>query len=181
MAITKLRTVPSKHRFDSPEQETFLALWRTFDRLHALEESLFDQYGLTPQQYNALRLLRAARPGRAARRTWPPGSCPSARHHASARQARRSRADRAQPARHEPPRSARGDCRCRNRALERTARAAARLPLPATRPFDPGQARAADRAAASGPAASRGSRQQLALTFSMVLTFRFASDLEFFR
>jgi DNA-binding MarR family transcriptional regulator len=63
MVITRARTVPSKHRFDSPEQEAFLGLWRTFDRLHTLEEELFDRYGLTPQQYNALRLLRAARPG----------------------------------------------------------------------------------------------------------------------
>jgi MarR family 2-MHQ and catechol resistance regulon transcriptional repressor len=50
-------------RFDSPEQEAFLNLWRTYDRLRALEDELFARYGLTPQQYNALRLLRAARPG----------------------------------------------------------------------------------------------------------------------
>jgi DNA-binding MarR family transcriptional regulator len=50
-------------RFDSPEQEVFLNLWRTYDRLRAMEEELFDRHGLTPQQYNALRLLRAARPG----------------------------------------------------------------------------------------------------------------------
>jgi DNA-binding MarR family transcriptional regulator len=45
-------------RFDSPEQEAFLNLWRTYDRLHVLEEELFGRYNLTPQQYNALRLLR---------------------------------------------------------------------------------------------------------------------------
>lgn len=58
------RTAPpaSQRRFDSPEQEAFLGLWRTFDRLRALEEDVFARYGLTPQQYNALRLLRAARP-----------------------------------------------------------------------------------------------------------------------
>ncbi len=44
--------------FDSLEQEAFLHLWRTYDRLHVLEEELFGRYGLTPQQYNALRLLR---------------------------------------------------------------------------------------------------------------------------
>ena len=49
-------------RFDSPEQEAFLGLWRTFDRLRALEEELFARHGLTPQQYNALRLLRAEHP-----------------------------------------------------------------------------------------------------------------------
>lgn len=49
-------------RFDSPEQETFLGLWRTFDRLRTLEDELFAKHELTPQQYNALRLLRAAHP-----------------------------------------------------------------------------------------------------------------------
>jgi len=44
--------------FDSLEQEAFLNLWRTYDRLHAAEEELFGHYDLTPQQYNALRLLR---------------------------------------------------------------------------------------------------------------------------
>jgi DNA-binding MarR family transcriptional regulator len=45
-------------RFDSLQQEAFLNLWRTYDRLHMREEDLFGRYDLTPQQYNALRLLR---------------------------------------------------------------------------------------------------------------------------
>jgi DNA-binding MarR family transcriptional regulator len=49
-------------RFDSLEQEVFLHLWRTYDRLRALEDELFARYDLTPQQYNALRLLRAQHP-----------------------------------------------------------------------------------------------------------------------
>ncbi len=49
----------SRRRFDSPEQEAFLSLWRTYDRLKALEEELFARHDLTAQQYNALRLLRA--------------------------------------------------------------------------------------------------------------------------
>jgi DNA-binding MarR family transcriptional regulator len=53
---------PHRAAFDSPEQEVFLNLWRTYDRLRALEEELFDRYDLTPQQYNALRLLRAEHP-----------------------------------------------------------------------------------------------------------------------
>jgi DNA-binding MarR family transcriptional regulator len=56
----------SPHRpptFDTPEQEVFLNLWRTYDCLRALEDELFSQYELTAQQYNALRLLKAARPG----------------------------------------------------------------------------------------------------------------------
>ena len=48
----------SPRRFDSLAQEAFLNLWRTYDRLHAFEEQLFGRYDLTPQQYNALRLLR---------------------------------------------------------------------------------------------------------------------------
>jgi DNA-binding MarR family transcriptional regulator len=48
--------------FDSPEQEVFLNLWRTYDRLRALEEDLFTPHGLTPQQYNVLRLLRGEHP-----------------------------------------------------------------------------------------------------------------------
>ncbi len=49
-----------KPRFDSPEQEAFLNLWRTYDRLRALEDELFAGFDLTPQQYNVLRLLSAS-------------------------------------------------------------------------------------------------------------------------
>src|SRR4029077_13195682 len=51
-------------RFDSPEQEAYLNLWRTYDRLRAVEDELFGRHDLTAQQYNALRLLRAVHPGR---------------------------------------------------------------------------------------------------------------------
>jgi DNA-binding MarR family transcriptional regulator len=49
-------------RFDSPQQEVYLNLWRTYDRLRAFEDELFARHNLTAQQYNALRLLRAAHP-----------------------------------------------------------------------------------------------------------------------
>lgn len=49
-------------RFDSPQQEVFLNLWRTYDRLRALEDALFGRFDLTAQQYNLLRVLKAARP-----------------------------------------------------------------------------------------------------------------------
>lgn len=49
-------------RFDSPEQEAYLALWRTYDRLREIEEEFFERWELTAQQYNVLRLLRAAHP-----------------------------------------------------------------------------------------------------------------------
>lgn len=49
-------------RFDSPQQEAYLSLWRTYDRLRMLEDKLFAQYDLTAQQYNTLRLLKAEHP-----------------------------------------------------------------------------------------------------------------------
>jgi DNA-binding MarR family transcriptional regulator len=49
-------------RFDSLEQEVFLNLWRTYDRLREFEDKLFARFELTPQQYNVLRLLRAQHP-----------------------------------------------------------------------------------------------------------------------
>jgi DNA-binding MarR family transcriptional regulator len=52
----------SMRHFDSIEQEVFLNLWRTYDRLRALEETLFAEHDLTPQQYNVLRLLRGEHP-----------------------------------------------------------------------------------------------------------------------
>src|SRR5215213_9961111 len=52
----------SSPRFDSLHQEVYLGLWRTYDRLRALEDELFAGYELTAQQYNVLRLLKAARP-----------------------------------------------------------------------------------------------------------------------
>lgn len=49
-------------RFDSLEQEAFLNVWRTYDRLRIEEDRLFERFDLSPQQYNALRILRAAHP-----------------------------------------------------------------------------------------------------------------------
>jgi DNA-binding MarR family transcriptional regulator len=53
---------PPSPRFDSVQQEVYLGLWRTYDRLRALEDELFAKYELTAQQYNVMRLLKAARP-----------------------------------------------------------------------------------------------------------------------
>jgi len=50
-----------QRRFDSLQQEAYLALWRTYDRLRMLEDDLFTSFELTAQQYNLLRLLKAAR------------------------------------------------------------------------------------------------------------------------
>ncbi len=49
--------------FDSPAQEAFLNLMRTAAALeHALEDGL-KPYGITPTQYNVLRILRGAGEG----------------------------------------------------------------------------------------------------------------------
>jgi DNA-binding MarR family transcriptional regulator len=53
----------ARRRYDSLEQEAYLNLWRTYDCLKALEDDLFAPVGISPQQYNALRLLKAATPG----------------------------------------------------------------------------------------------------------------------
>lgn len=62
MDTTQVRPARGSRRFDSLEQEAFLGLWRTYDRLRALEDELFARYELTPQQYNVLRLLRGEHP-----------------------------------------------------------------------------------------------------------------------
>lgn len=48
--------------FDSLEQEAYLQLWRTFDRLREVEDQFFVDCGINPQQYNVLRVLRSVHP-----------------------------------------------------------------------------------------------------------------------
>jgi DNA-binding MarR family transcriptional regulator len=55
-------TPPRQRKFDSPAQEAFLNLWRTYDQLRVHEDTLFSRYELTAQQYNALRVLRGEQP-----------------------------------------------------------------------------------------------------------------------
>jgi DNA-binding MarR family transcriptional regulator len=66
MTEIELLTHKSDLHFDSVEQEAYLNLWRTYDRLRMLEDEVFREFDLTAQQYNVLRLLKAARPGRVA-------------------------------------------------------------------------------------------------------------------
>ena len=56
------RSRPTLQAFDSLEQEAYLQLWRTYDRLRELDERVFQPHGITAQQYNALRILRSVRP-----------------------------------------------------------------------------------------------------------------------
>lgn len=54
--------IKKKRGFDSTHQKVYLSLWRTYDRLRAMEDALFDSWNLTAQQYNVLRLLEARHP-----------------------------------------------------------------------------------------------------------------------
>ncbi|NBW87079.1 MAG: MarR family transcriptional regulator, partial [Planctomycetia bacterium] len=64
MAATSIASPrPASSVFDSLEQQAYLQLWRTYDRLREIDERLFQQHGVTAQQYNTLRILRAVRPG----------------------------------------------------------------------------------------------------------------------
>jgi len=59
MPTPKLQHELKKKRpFDSPLEEAALSLVRTSDRLQLQCARLFRQHGLTPSQYNILRILR---------------------------------------------------------------------------------------------------------------------------
>lgn len=62
MTLTRSRAVRSP-KFDSLQQEAYLNLWRTYDRLKVVEDELFAKHDLSAQQYNALRLLETVHPG----------------------------------------------------------------------------------------------------------------------
>ena len=62
MSSNELQT-GRRTKFDSLQQEAFLELWRTYDCLKAEEDLVFGQFEISSQQYNALRLLKAAAPG----------------------------------------------------------------------------------------------------------------------
>ncbi|MFT5523775.1 MAG: DNA-binding MarR family transcriptional regulator [Pirellulaceae bacterium] len=47
-----------RHPFESPEVEAILNILRTSDQYHNRFGRLFREYGLTPSQYNVLRILR---------------------------------------------------------------------------------------------------------------------------
>jgi DNA-binding MarR family transcriptional regulator len=50
--------IKKKTPFDLPEQEAMLNILRTSDQLQIRFTRLFRRFGLTPQQYNVLRILR---------------------------------------------------------------------------------------------------------------------------
>ncbi len=52
------KELKKRHPFDSPEQEATLSITRTADRFGICFARLFREFGLTPSQYNVLRILR---------------------------------------------------------------------------------------------------------------------------
>ena len=53
---------PRRHLFDSVEQELYLNLWRTYDCLKGAEDQVMVRFGVSAQQYNLLRILKATYP-----------------------------------------------------------------------------------------------------------------------
>lgn len=49
--------------FDSLSQKVFLHLWKTYDILRDIENTCLIDFGLSPQQFNVLRILKANHPG----------------------------------------------------------------------------------------------------------------------
>src|SRR5262245_38690032 len=58
MTTTLQSEIKKKRPFDLPEQEAMLNILRTADQLQIRFARLFRKFGLTPQQYNILRILR---------------------------------------------------------------------------------------------------------------------------
>lgn len=52
------KELKKRHPFDSLEQEATLSIARTADRFGICFSRLFREHGLTPSQYNVLRILR---------------------------------------------------------------------------------------------------------------------------
>src|ERR1700751_511349 len=61
--ISKLQDEIKQTRpFANPEEEALLNIRRTSDRLQHYAQQIFKPHGLTPTQYNVLRILRGAGP-----------------------------------------------------------------------------------------------------------------------
>src|ERR1700758_337147 len=59
MTTPKLqRELKKKRPFESPEEEALLSVLRTSDQLQIRSARLLREHGLTPSQYNILRILR---------------------------------------------------------------------------------------------------------------------------
>jgi DNA-binding MarR family transcriptional regulator len=58
MAGKLQQELKKRHRYPSSEQEALLSLARTADQIGIRAERLMREHGLTPPQYNVLRILR---------------------------------------------------------------------------------------------------------------------------
>src|SRR5215213_6775881 len=58
MTATLQREIKKKRPFEQLEHEAMLNILRTADQLQIRFARLFRKFGLTPQQYNVLRILR---------------------------------------------------------------------------------------------------------------------------
>ena len=58
--MTLRQELKKRRNFDTPEQEATLNLLRTNDQVQIRLTRLFREHGLTPAQYNILRILRGA-------------------------------------------------------------------------------------------------------------------------
>src|SRR5947209_4335443 len=59
MTTPKLQhELKKKRSFESPQEEALLSIMRTSDRLQIRSARLLREHGLTPSQYNILRILR---------------------------------------------------------------------------------------------------------------------------
>ena len=56
------KAIHQQRPFESASQEIVLGLMRTTDVVRRLFNEVYEPHGITPQQYNVLRILRGARP-----------------------------------------------------------------------------------------------------------------------
>ena len=61
--MSVLDEIKQRKPFDSREQEAAVTLLRTADVVRRYLGSVIECHGITPQQYNVLRILRGAEPG----------------------------------------------------------------------------------------------------------------------
>lgn len=61
----KIEEAIRQKKFDSPYQKAFVNLIYTYNQVMEQQEELFGRFGLTPQQYNVLRILRGKYPNSA--------------------------------------------------------------------------------------------------------------------
>ena len=131
------KTTGIGRRFDTLEQEAFLGLWRTYDRLRALEDELFARYDLTPSSTTRCGCCGVSIRGRSTRSILPHGSSAVLRTSRGCSTSSSSAAWSSATARPTIAGSSGRHHGGRHRLAQRAARADSRLPRSATRPPRP--------------------------------------------